>query len=64
MKTVDIVESFVVAIEEKIIKEWRHEGFICGWSSEHINFELDGKEYVVHIREIKEGEHWSIQEGA
>ena len=59
MKTVDIVEVFVSAIEEKIIKEWKHEGVICGCSSEHINFELDGKEYAVKITEVKEGEHWS-----
>ena len=58
MKTVDIMEAFVCSIEEKIIKEWRHEGFIGGWSSEHINFEVDGQEYVVKIREVKEGEHW------
>lgn len=59
MKNVDIMEAFVSAIEEKIFQEWRHEGFIGGWSSEHINFEIDGKEYVLRIREMKEGEHWS-----
>ena len=59
MKTDDILESFVSAIEEKIFKEWKHEGFIGGWSSEHINFEIDGKEYVLRIREVKDGEHWS-----
>ena len=59
MKSVDIMEAFVSAIEEKIFQEWRHEGFIGGWSSEHINFEIDGKEYVLRIREMKEGEHWS-----
>lgn len=59
MKTGDIAEVFVTAIEEKIIKEWRHEGFIGGWSSEHVNFEIDGKEYVAHIREVKDCEHWA-----
>lgn len=59
MKKVDIMEAFVSAIEEKIIKEWRHEGWIGGWSSEHINFEIDGKEYVLCIRELKDGEHWA-----
>lgn len=59
MKNVDIMEAFVSAIEEKIFQEWRHEGFIGGWSSEHINFEIDGKEYVLRIREMREGEHWS-----
>ena len=59
MKTVDIMEALVSAIEEKIVKEWRHEGSIYGWSSGHINFEMDGKEYVLKIREIRSGEHWS-----
>ena len=54
MKTVDIVEAFVTAIEEKIIKEWRHDGYIGGWSSERIDFEIDEKEYVVYITEVKE----------
>ena len=57
MKTVDIVEAFVTAIEEKIIKEWRHDGYICGWSSERIDFEIDEKEYVVYITEVKDGDH-------
>lgn len=60
MKTVDILEVFVAAIEERIGKEWRHECFILGWSSEHINFEIDGKEYVLKMREIKDGCHWSM----
>lgn len=59
MKTVDIMEAFVTAIEEKIMKEWRHEGFICGWSSGYINFEVDDKEYIMRIAEVQEGEHWS-----
>lgn len=58
MKQADIMEAFVNAIEEKIFKEWKHEGFICGWSSEHINFEVDDKEYVLRIDEVQEGEHW------
>lgn len=59
MKSVDIMEAFVIAIEEKIYKEWRHEGFICGWTSEHINAEIDGKEYIIRLHEVKDGEHWS-----
>lgn len=59
MKTVDITEVFVTAIEEKIMKEWKHEGCILGWSSEHINFEIDGKEYTAKLKEVKNGSHWS-----
>ena len=32
---------------------------IFGCSSNHINFEVDGKEYVLTLHEVKEGEHWS-----
>jgi hypothetical protein len=53
------MESIVDSICKKIYEEWKHEGFICGCSSRHINFELDQKEYVLLIREIGEGEHWS-----
>lgn len=59
MKTVDIMETFVSAIEETIFKDWRHDGFIGGWSSEHANFEIDGKEYVLSIKEVLDGQHWS-----
>ena len=59
MKEVDIMEMLVNAIEEKLFKEWKHEGVIEGFSSDHINFDVDGKEYVLLIREIHEGEHFS-----
>lgn len=59
MKQENILGCFVSAIEETIFEKWKHKGFICGWSSEHINFEIDGREYVVRLAEIKEGEHWS-----
>lgn len=59
MKQVDIMEVFVAAVEDKIFKEWRHEGFIGGWSFAHANFEVDGKEYVLHIKEVEEGGHWA-----
>lgn len=38
MRTADIMEVFVSAIDEKI-----------------------GKEYVLKIREIKDGEHWAME---
>ena len=53
MKTVDIMEVFVNAIEETIVKAWRHDGFICEFTSEHIDFEVDGKEYVLKIPEVR-----------
>lgn len=57
MKTVDILEVFVDAIDKTIGEKWKHEVHILGWSSEHINFEVDGKEYVIAISEVCEGDH-------
>ena len=59
MKSVDIMEVITNAIDETILQKWRHEGFIGGFTSEHINFEIDGREYVLLIAEVKDGEHWS-----
>lgn len=63
MKNCDIMESFVTAIEETIFKQWRHEGFIGGWSSDYVDFVIDGKEYVLKLREVADGEHWSQKDG-
>ena len=63
MKSCDIMECFVTAIEETIFKEWRHEGFIGGWSSDYVDFAVDGKEYVLKLREVADGEHWSTKDG-
>ena len=63
MRECDIMEAIVMAIEKTIFKEWRHEGFIDGWSSIHANFEIDGREYVLKLQEVKEGEHWSEDGG-
>ena len=63
MKSVDIMESITNHIEDKFFKEWKHEGFIGMFTSEDINFEVDGKEYVLKIHEVKDGEHWSEKGG-
>ena len=59
MKAVDIMEMLTNAIDKTIFGEWKHEGFIGGFTSEHIDFEVDGREYVLKISEVKDGEHWS-----
>lgn len=59
MKECDITEVFMSAVEEKIGKEWRHEVGILGCSSVHVNFEVDGREYVLRLYEVKDGRHWS-----
>lgn len=58
MKTVDIMEVLTNAIDETILQKWKHEGFIGGFTSEYIEFEVDGREYVLRICEVKDGEHW------
>ena len=63
MKTCDIMEVFVQAVTETILEKWKHEGWIGGWSSDRANFEIDGKEYVLKLKEIPEGAHWSMEDG-
>lgn len=58
MKTVDIMEVLTNTIDETILQKRKHEGFIGGFTSEYIDFEVDGKEYVLRICEVKDGEHW------
>ena len=55
----DIVEVCGSVIERKIGAEWRHEVAILGMSSIHVNFEIDGKEYVLVLHEITEGHDFS-----
>lgn len=59
MKTCDIIEVLEQTISEKIGKEWRHDIGLLGSSSAHINFEIDGKEYVLGLFEVAEGSHWT-----
>ena len=63
MKSADIIEVFTSSVEETIFKKWRHEGFIGGFSSEQANFVIDGKEYVLRLSEVADGEHWSERKG-
>ncbi len=58
MKSVDIMEMLTTSIEKTIFGDWKHEGFIGGFTSDHINFEIDGREYVLKLSEVKDGEHW------
>ena len=55
----DIMEAIATDIEETIFKRWKHEGFIGGCSSEHVNVEIDGKEYVLVLHEVTEGQNFS-----
>lgn len=57
MKTVDIMGVLVTALDEKILGEWRHEGFNGGWSTDYANFVIDDKQYVIRIEEV--AKHWN-----
>ena len=59
MKMCDIIEVLEQTISEKIGKEWKHEVILLDSSSAHINFEIDGKEYVIGLFEVAEGNHWT-----
>ena len=59
MKCENIIGILEVAIQKVIIETYMHEGYVGGTSSNHINFEIDGKEYVLTLQEVKNGEHWS-----
>ena len=63
MKKCDIMEAFVAAVENVISKEWRHEGFIGGWTSDGANFVVDNKEYFLKLKEVSDGEHCSEVDG-
>lgn len=63
MKKCDVMEAFVAAVENVILKEWRHEGFIGGWTSDGANFVIDDKEYYLKLKEVSDGEHWSEVDG-
>ena len=56
MLNADILETCGLMIEDKIGKEWKHEVSLLGMSSRHVNFEIDGREYVLVLHEIKEGQ--------
>lgn len=59
MKSCDIIETIVSTIEKTIFKEWRHEGFIDWWNSDSAIFDIDGKEYVLNLKDVEDGEHFS-----
>ncbi len=55
----DIIDVVACTIERKIGDEWKHEVGMLGCSSIHANFEIDGKEYVLVLHEVKEGHDFS-----
>ena len=58
MRNSDIIETCGCLMEEKIGGEWKHEVIMYGMSSRHLNFIIDGKEYVLILYEVKAGENF------
>ena len=56
----DIIESCACHIERKIGNEWKHEVGILGTGYNYANFEIDGREYVMILHEIKDGECFAM----
>ena len=55
----DIIETIAGHIDRHIGGEWKHEIELYGYSSRHLNFVIDGKEYVLVLHEVKDGHDWS-----
>lgn len=55
----DILESIACHMEHKFGGEWKHEVGILGCSCRHVNFLIDGKEYVIVLCEVEDGHHFS-----
>ncbi len=53
MKIADIIEEITNHIEEKMLGEWKHEGYIDGCTSDEACVVIDGKKYEIKVREIK-----------
>lgn len=59
MKNKDIMEALVDAVHDTIFECWKHEGFIGRFTRDSANFVIDGKEYVLLLTEVLDGEHWT-----
>lgn len=54
MKKENIIEAIADCIENKVFKEWKHDGFIDQTFSNAINVEIDGKHYSIELTEHEE----------
>lgn len=53
MKQVDIMEAIDSSIANVLFKQWKHEGYMDGWNSEQVVFVVDGKRYILQLKESK-----------
>ena len=54
----DIIETIAFDMERHIGGEWKHEIKLYGYSAKHLNFDIDGKEYVLVLHEVEGGHCW------
>ena len=51
MKTGHIMELIDRTIEEVIFEQWKHEGYLDISTSDKVAFVVDGKRFVIEIKE-------------
>jgi len=55
MYQIDIIEVIQQNIENVLFKAWKHDGCIDFFNGGEIQFEVDGKKYILSLEEIKDG---------
>jgi hypothetical protein len=53
MEKVDIMDAVQQGIENILFKNWRHKGYIDGFNSTQVAFVVDGKRYVLDLKEVE-----------
>lgn len=51
MQQIDVIEGIGIGIEEVLFGQWKHMGWLDKWDSEQIVFVVDGKRYILKLRE-------------
>lgn len=51
MNNLDIIDGLSVGLENVLFKQWRHSGYIDLMHSDKIYFCVDGKYYIVELKE-------------
>jgi len=54
MNELDIMDAVQQSIDKVILNEWRHVGYIDGFTSDSITFVIDGSKYVLKLSEAKQ----------
>lgn len=65
MQKSDIIDGIGEFVVQRYGKEWKHDVGVYGGSSKHLNFVIDGKEYVLVLHEVTDGHCWNeyVMEG-